>query len=223
MERIRCRAVLFDWDGTLVDTLPQKVRNAGRIFGDILGHDPHMVEQAYRRYSGIPRRALFDAIAVAVGDLPLKDRVYAQLSKGFSALNQMSTGVDHVFPGVPATLSGLRSVGLTLIVSSSAVPEDIAHGVEATGLARHFADAWGSEDGFAKGPGHVSHACQKYGLQPWDICIVGDEPADIRLARDANARSVALEGTRSRGELAALEPDGVISEIAELLSLLAPT
>lgn len=220
MEKIRCRAVLFDWDGTLVNSLSLKVRNAGQAFRVILQYDPQEVERAYRRHSGIPRRVLFDSIAVALGDPPLSDEAYAQLSREFSALNQMSIGAEHVFSDVPHTLSKLRSMGFTLIISSSAAPEDVAHAVRVTGLAQHFDEVLGSKDGFNKGRGRIAHVCKRCGLQPWEICIVGDEPADIRLAKDAGAQTVAREGTLSKHELLVFEPDGIISEIAELLDLL---
>ena len=220
MEKIRCCAVLFDWDGTLVDSLSLKVRNAGQVFRDVLQYDPQEVEQAYRHYSGIPRRVLFDSIVIAVGDRPLSDEAYAQLNREFSALNQMSISAEHVFPDVPRTLSKLRSMGFTLIVSSSASPEDVAHAAKVTGLAQHFDEVLGSKDGFSKGRGHITHVCQRCGLQPRQICVVGDEPADIRLAKETGAQSVAREGTLSKDELLAFEPDGIISEIAELLDLL---
>lgn len=220
MQKIHCRAILFDWDGTLVDSLSLKVQNAGRVFQDILQYDSQTVEQAYQHYSGIPRRNLFDSIAMAVGGARLSDEAYAKLSKEFSALNQASVNTDHVFSDVPYTLSRLHNRGFTLVVSSSAVPEDVKQSAKATGLAQYFDEVLGSRDGFGKGNGHIGLVCKRWDLRPREICMVGDEPADIKLAKDAGAQAVVREGTRRRDELLAFEPDDIIIEIAELLDLL---
>ena len=53
--------VLFDWDGTLINSLEIKIRNASMVFHEILGANPEKIGEAYRHYSGIPRRQLFEA------------------------------------------------------------------------------------------------------------------------------------------------------------------
>jgi mannose-1-phosphate guanylyltransferase len=54
--------VLFDWDGTLIDSLDLKIRNAGALFERALGIPHDKVEVVYRQHSGLPRRQVFRAI-----------------------------------------------------------------------------------------------------------------------------------------------------------------
>lgn len=220
MGAIDCRVLLFDWDGTLIDSMSRKVSNAGRAFGDILHCDPVQVEKAYRRYSGIPRRALFASIASALGKSPLAEEEYGRLSEHFSVLNRKAVRAEQLFPNVPPTLSALSRAGFTQMVSSSATSEEVKHAVTHTGLTRYFDTILGSEDGFGKGPEHVAFVSQQYEVPPWQICMIGDEPADIQLARKAGARSVARLGTHSRETLIACRPDALVHEISELPSLL---
>ncbi len=199
-----------------MDTFSSKVRNAGYVFRDLLHYDPQVTEKAYRRHSGIPRRALFDAIAADAGAPPLSDLLYSQLSDAFTALNQRSIGVEHVFPGVPRALTQLRHLGFTLVISSSAPPEEVVSTATITGLAPYFDKVLGSQGECVKGRGHVDHVCQWRNLRARDICMVGDEPSDIRLARDAGARVVVRQGTYREEDLRAMQPDSVIREMAEL-------
>ena len=78
--------VLFDWDGTLIDSLPAKVRNAGRLFEQEFGLSPEAVALAYRRVSGIPRKQLFASICADNGLPPLDDNAYQQLSQRFTEM-----------------------------------------------------------------------------------------------------------------------------------------
>jgi len=52
--------IVFDWDGTLIESLPLKIRNAGRLFEETFGVPRAGIEAAYRVHSGIPRRQLLD-------------------------------------------------------------------------------------------------------------------------------------------------------------------
>jgi phosphoglycolate phosphatase-like HAD superfamily hydrolase len=58
-------------------------------------------------------------------------------------------------------------------------------------------------------------------LRPDQVCVIGDEIADIRLAKGAGTWSVAKEGTLNRDQIKATEADAVVGEMQELLSLLA--
>ncbi|HZD56304.1 MAG TPA: hypothetical protein VE136_06260, partial [Anaerolineales bacterium] len=73
--------LLFDWDGTLINSLDIKVRNAGLLFAETFDLDPAGVEAAYRRHSGIPRQQLFDAICVDNGLSPLTGEIFMPLSE----------------------------------------------------------------------------------------------------------------------------------------------
>jgi phosphoglycolate phosphatase len=218
--RIRCKGVLFDWDGTLVDSLPMKIRNAGLLFSERLGVDRAAVEESYRRHSGIPRRHLFDSISEDVQGEPLPESVYGDLDKAFTERNKVGIRPEHTCAGAERLLVELRAAGASLlVVSSSAVPDDVQSAAEITGLAGHVDEVLGSLGAFSKGLGHVSYMCRKYALEPQDLCVVGDDKADVLLGREAGVHVIAKVGTRTVGELRELEPDGIINDLMELLQL----
>jgi phosphoglycolate phosphatase-like HAD superfamily hydrolase len=217
--------VLFDWDGTLIDSLPAKVRNAGRLFQQEFGISPEDVALAYRRVSGIPRKQLFASICADNGLPLLDDEAYQRLSRRFTEMNLASL-TDPGAKGIVAqetidTLRLLKASSYPLYVSSSADPQEIRKAASALGLDDFFIELMGSLPGFGKGAQHVAHVLQSQAARPEQLVFVGDEPADITLGRAAGVRTVAKVGTYSTEFLRKENPDHIISKLSELPALLA--
>jgi len=217
--------ILFDWDGTLIDSLPTKVGNAGRLFQQEFGISPEDVTLAYRRVSGIPRKQLFASICADNGLPTLDDEHYQQLSQRFTEMNLASL-TDPGAKGILAqetvdTLNALKAAGYPLYVSSSADPQEIRKGASALGLDGFFTEMMGSLPGFGKGAQHVAHVLQSQAARACQLVFVGDEPADITLGRAAGVRTVAKVGTCTAEFLKTQSPDHIIATLSELPSLLA--
>ena len=217
--------VLFDWDGTLIDSLPTKVRNAGRLFEQKFGLSPDDVALAYRRVSGIPRKQLFASICADNGLPPLDDEAYQQLSQRFTEMN-LGSLTDSDADGIVTqetfdTLIALRDAGYPLYVSSSADPHEIRQGASALGLDGFFTEIMGSVPGFGKGKQHVAHVLQSQAARASQLVFVGDEPADITLGHAAGVRTVAKAGTYTSEFLMQENPDHIIAALSELPGLLA--
>ncbi len=217
--------VLFDWDGTLINSLPTKVRNAGKLFEQEFGLSPEDVALAYRRVSGIPRKQLFASICADNGLPPLDDEAYQQLSQRFTEMNLASltdpVAKNIVAPETFETLSALKAAGYPLYVSSSADPHEIRQGASALGLNGFFTEIMGSVPGFGKGKQHVAHVLQSQAARASQLVFVGDEPADITLGRLAGVRTVAKAGTYTSEFLVQENPDNIIAALSELPGLLA--
>lgn len=222
--------ILFDWDGTLVNSLDLKVRHAGLVFSRSYAVSPAEVEASYRRHSGIPRRQLFAAIYHDLGLGNLNDDQFTRLSAQFSDLNRRVL-TDPSTPGllpadtIPA-LEQLCQMGVTLYVSSSAETGELREVAQALGLAPYFLNSGGeilgSQPGLNKGPEHVRYIRERHAPSPVRLLAVGDEPSDIRLARQAGITAVAKVGTYSRAwwQQATLAPDYLIETLAELPEVL---
>lgn len=216
--------MLFDWDGTLIDSLDIKVRNAGILFEQAF-HLPRInVEAAYRRHSGIPRWQLFNAICRDNHLPPLDDDKYEQLSERFSAANRLALS-DPQTPGlVPQdtwrALERLRLRGERLYVSSAAETDEIRAIAASLGLDKFFQEILGSSPGFGKGLQHVAYVLQKETAARDRVVFVGDEPADIRLGRQAGVRTIAKIGTNPADILENEKPDALINSLDELPGLL---
>lgn len=216
---VNCETLIFDWDGTLVNSLDMKIENAGQLFNTFFGYSSELVEQAYRQHSGVPRRVLFDAISNSVGSRDLTDSEYFKISCEFTELNLFNLNENHLFNDTVSTLDYLNTVGLNLFVSSSATPEDVVASAKRLGIYDKFVKVLGSVKGFGKGPEHISYILNKYNLNSENVVMVGDERADVMLAKMANVYSVAKRGSLKETELTELNPDLIISSLSELSKL----
>lgn len=214
------KAVLvFDWDGTLVDSLEHKIANAARLFNDVFDVSRTAVDEAYRRHTGIPRRQLFEAIAADVGAPLLTEELFRELSEQFTRANQ--TAISRIAPPADTveTLQALTVRQYPLYISSSAAPDELRQLSKQLKLDGYFAEILGSTPGFDKGPEHIDYIRSRQN-DPTTLLFIGDDPADVQLGRQSGALTVAKIGTHPAERLQASQPDYLIRRLAELIPLL---
>jgi phosphoglycolate phosphatase len=212
--------IVFDWDGTLIESLPLKIINAGMLFEETYGVPRAEVEAAYRVHSGIPRRQLFEAICAEVGMPVLTDAQFDALSAEFTIRNQQAISGMQVEAEVFLTLATLREKGYPLYVSTSAAPEEVGEISQSLGLSQFFEEILGSQGNFSKGPVHIAYILAQHAVGKERIWFVGDEPNDVILGKRAGVHTVVKLGSHPRERLAAVEPDFMIGNLSELIPLL---
>jgi phosphoglycolate phosphatase-like HAD superfamily hydrolase len=212
--------IVFDWDGTLIESLPLKIQNAGQLFEENFCVRRAAVEAAYKIHSGIPRRQLFEAICADNGLPALTDDQFDSLSAEFTFRNQRSLSGMQVSVEVTFTLGTLRAKGYPLYVSTSAAPDEVQAIAESLVLSHYFEDILGSKNEFTKGLMHIEHILLQQPVGKGKIWFVGDEPNDVILGKQAGVRTVVKLGSHPRERLAAAEPDYIIENLSELIPLL---
>lgn len=216
--------VLFDWDGTLINSLDIKIRNAGILFSQSLNISPQLVAEAYRHYSGVPRRQLFDVICVNNGMSPLSEEQFMGLNQEFSRANLAALENVNLHEVVSEdtrkTLQTLVDLGFTMYVSSASDTQEIRHLANSFRLDQFFCEILGSAPGFNKGKQHVEYILKAQRAELFQLIMVGDEPADIYLGKEAGIITVAKAGTYSVEQLKGIAPDYIISSLKELPALL---
>jgi len=211
--------IVFDWDGTLIDSLPLKIRNAGQLFEETFGVSRKEVETSYRVHSGISRRQLFDAIC-SDNDLPaLTSSEFDNLSETFSNRNLEAFSNIRVDPVVITTLSTLKDFGYPLFISTATTPEEVRSAVKSLELDSHFQGILGSQGEFTKGPAHIAYIMAKIPVEKESIWFVGDEPNDVVLGKQAGVRTIVKVGSHSIEALKAAQPDRIIGNLSELIPL----
>lgn len=221
---IRKWIILFDWDGTLIDSLDLKIRNAGALFEQALGIPPDKVEEVYRQHSGLPRRQVFQAICQENGLKELEEAEFDNLSRRFSEVNlALFTDPGRTNLVVPETrraLGTLTKCGYPLYVSSSAETEELRTIAQAHGLDGFFQKIMGSRPGFNKGKEHIDFVLQKQSANKNQIVFVGDEPFDIIIGQEAGVLTIAKVGTYSAERLSQSEPNYVVASLGEIPGIL---
>ena len=215
-------AYLFDIDGTLLisrdrvhrDALHQAMREAYGIDTTIDGIAYHGKTDV-----GILRAALE---RVGVRD----ERFEAGLPSALEIVRrEASTNADRIAPtvcsAVPEVLAELQAAGKLLGLASGNLESVGWLKVQAAGLHEFFSFGCFSDhyenraDIFRQG---VIEVRRRLG-ESAQVCFIGDTPEDIRAARLADSKIVAVcTGVFKADELAGLEPDACVASCAELLS-----
>ena len=205
----RPEAVLFDFDGILVDTEPMH----HRAFNEVL--DPLGMGFPWKEYVEIYMgfddrdafRAAFRAKAIDLDDANLATLVAAK-SKAFQ--RGLRDGVT-AYPGAVPMIESLHATGRPLALCSGALRSDIAPILAQLGIARCFDVIVSADDVRRSKPDPESYALAYAGLAerhptlltvPGKSVAVEDTPAGIRSAKGAGLRVLAVTNSYGAGELA---------------------
>ena len=216
------RLVLFDIDGTLISTGGRAgraiVRALEQVFGTSVPVDGY---QFSGKTDPLILLELLELAGVERSDAERRlDEVYGcylQLLPGLLPPESV-----RVLPGVVETLDALATrsdVAVGLLTGNIAQGAEIK--LRAAGLWDRFTvGAFGSDDADRDRlvPVARARAAAMFGVAfPGSATVVvGDAPPDVRCARAAGARSVAVaSGLIPRGELALLDPDVVLNSLAD--------
>ncbi len=209
------KAVLFDLDGTLVDTEELILASFRYATKTVTGRD--IPDEELRAKIGQPltvqmwdwadgSQEVHDALFNTY--LEHNERVHSQLIKSF--------------PDTISVLDALRAAGLPLGVVTSKRSENALRAMKSTGIDGYFA-CLVAPDTF---PAHkpepepVLHGCELLGVAPVECIYIGDSPYDLQAGRGAGCMTVAaLWGMFDREALMAEEPDYAIESLSGLVPI----
>lgn len=174
------KTIIFDWDGTLFDSMTYKRENIAKIFTEI-GADGKKVILLHHKLSGIPRRELFMEIYKILFQNRLTKENYNYLSRKYTELNIKSSFKSRLFDDVEPALNYL-SANYLLFISSSSEEEELLQIVKKQGISEMFQGIYGSKSAFNKGIEHFSFIQSNWSLNKEDILFVGDDEQDIKLS-----------------------------------------
>ena len=199
------KGILFDLDGTLLDTLDD-LEDAVNVTMAAFGW-PLRSREEVRSFVGngvgsLVAQAIPAGLDKAAGEAALEFlRTYYAAHSGDAAVP---------YPGVTELLHTLNKRGIPMAVVTNK-PE---------GPALRLAGEC-SDRPRKPAPDMPLYALKQMGLDPEDVVYVGDSEVDIRTARSAGIPVVSVTwGFRDREDLEKLEPDWLIDRPEELLELL---
>lgn len=219
------RAVLFDLDGTLVDTGPDIAAAVNGMLAD-MGRDPYTVERVLDWVGeGAPR--LVDR-ALAGG--PGGGSPDGEARRGLALFYQHYSAAVCVhsapYPHARRVLEALRGRGVLLGCVTNK-PEQLSRSLlDALGMAPLFDVLVGGDTlAFRKPrPEPIHHACRSLQLRPEDIVYVGDSVTDCRAANAAGVPMIAVTYGYNRGvDLTQSSCAAMIDSLGELPEALVTT
>ena len=210
--RLAVRAVFWDLDDTVLDTLTGRVEALAGAYEDCLGSRP----DARALWRGHDGRTLHELAKELMGDdWPRFVECYRER---YFALDIAS----EPFPGVVDTLDALRSDGFQLAIVTSKLAWRATEELVRAGLLGRFAAVVGWEDSerHKPEPDPLRVAMGRLGVgESGSIAYVGDTPADVRAARAAGCHAIgaawgSLDADRVREE----NPDVLVEHPADVLA-----
>ena len=213
------RAVLFDLDGTLLDTL-QDLSDAVNAALSHLGHPVHPTD-AYRTMVGSGIEHLLEAA------LPAERRNGAEVAVAVDLASRAYAdgwrNATHPYEGVPELLAELDRRRIpTAVISNKPHPFTLL-------AVRHFfpnhpfGAVLGDRPGVPRkpDPAMALEAAAIMGVPPGDCLLLGDSGSDMRAARSAGmTAAAALWGFRGRAELESAGAEVLLTKPLGLLTLL---
>ncbi|WP_170410086.1 phosphoglycolate phosphatase [Ruegeria atlantica] len=175
--------IMFDLDGTLVDSLPDIAAAANRTLGDI-GVAP-LPESTIKQFVGNGLQKLVERM-IRHHDLPIER--HGELTKLTLAHYSAASSKKTIpYPGVPQALTELRDMGCVLGVCTNKPESPARHILEALDLAHHFEAVVGGDTLPVRKPDPAHLEASFNAVTPTGPRLyVGDSEVDAETARRAN-------------------------------------
>jgi phosphoglycolate phosphatase len=210
------KLVLFDLDGTLVDSAPDIATALNAALAE-LGQPTHPLREV-TGYVGDGAAKLVERAVDPASEVD-QERLLERFKAQYAANVCVHT---RPYPGITEVLAAFESRRTPLAVLTNK-PGDLARSLlRALALDRFFADVVGDGDGYARKPSPEAALalCAKHEVSPADTLMIGDGLPDVRLGRAAGCRVAAVAwGYTSIEGLALERPDWIVDAPEELLQL----
>jgi len=208
--------VVFDWDGTLVNSeahIVSSIEYAARAVGlPMLSYD------VIKDIIGLGMR---EALLVLYPELT--DEQILVLRKHYSHFF-FSKDIDQtmLFDGVLETLGQLQSSGLKLAVATGKSRNGLDKALEATGLKSYFdIERCADETRSKPDPMMLTQISEHFALPPAKMFLVGDTEYDLEMAARFGMDSVGVSyGVHDVTRLNKHKPLRIVGHISEILALI---
>jgi phosphoglycolate phosphatase len=203
--------IVFDWDGTIVDSTAMIALCIQNAAAD-LGLTVPTLEQA----SHVIGLGLHDALSRAVPELTA------------GRIEELSARYRHhwfarehevvLFEGIREMLVELSERGLPLAVATGKSRRGLARAFDQTGLGTLFDASRCADETHPKPhPAMLLELAEELTVEPARIVMIGDTTHDLEMAAAAGAAGIGVTyGAHPRDQLAACEPAALVSDVVEL-------
>ena len=183
------KAVVFDLDGTLVDTMGHFADVAADVIARRHGWSVARGRKAYLDTSGIPFFQQLEVLFPGHSD-------NSALEAEFETRKMTAYDGRSFLEDVPPAIALMREQGVAAVVSSNNREDVVREYIAGEGV--HFDVVLGFRDDFYKGEPHFAFVERELGIARDEMLFVGDSVRDAELALGAGVRFAARLGTVAR-------------------------
>jgi len=208
--------LIFDWDGTLVDSIGRIVDCFEKTYALLNLVTPPLPK--IRQTIGLPLKEGFRQLEVGLESPGLT--VLAETYRDIWLDPQLAP--SPLFPGVRTLLTHLRDAGHILAVATGKSRVGLDRESRAHKVDHLFATSvCGDETHPKPSPDMLLEILRKTGITPAQALLFGDSPLDLAMANNAQIQAVGvLTGAGDRSSLAAYHPLTFLDHVGQLRKLL---
>lgn len=210
------KLVLWDLDGTLIDTL-EDLAAAVNYALTLRGLPLHTIDE-YRRMVGHGVRNLVQQALPAGMDEAFVDECLKDFKEYYSAHIDVKT---RPYPGIVELITDLDKRGVRMAIVSNKFQEGTEYLIKEFFPEIDFVAIMGNREGFPLKPSPeiVEHVLKESGIPKADAILVGDSPTDMKTAANGSIDSIAVSwGYRTKEELTGNRIVNSVEELREMLS-----
>lgn len=214
------RAVVFDLDGTLVDSMPLVLRAVAHAISPFMTPPPP--EEIYRRVAGPAERCMAELLGG-------EEHMPVAVERLFDYAKRHGDEVV-VFPGAFELIDVLRARGVPVAIWTGRDRESATAILRATRLGERFTTVVFGDtlESHKPDPEGLLVVARELGVPPADLILLGDAEVDVLGAHRAGARSILIRQQRevSAGVLAlgptiVATPEAAYAEVRRWFGLAA--
>ncbi|MGI9464081.1 MAG: HAD-IA family hydrolase [Aestuariivirgaceae bacterium] len=218
---MKLNTVVFDLDGTLVDTAPDLMHATNAILRAHGRRDVSLGE--LRDMVGHGARMLIDQGFRLTGE-PVEGGKLEALYQDFVDHYAANIAVDsRPYPGVIDLIDACAAQGLAVAVCTNKLETLSVRLIEALNLSHHFASIIGPDTiGIAKpDPAPLLEAVKRAGGTMEGAIMIGDSETDIKTAKAAAVPAIGVSFGYTHKHVSAFEPEHVIDHYDEAWAIFA--
>lgn len=203
------RAVIFDFDGTIVDSLPALIHLYERMGG----------KRSHSQQKDISELRYKSMLQVA-HEMHIPIWRIAWLAVFGRRMFRRHLRSISVYDGMQQVIADLHQRGTKIFVVSTNRTSNIRAYLSWHRLDGYFDGIYGGANYFNKAHA-MTKAVKQFAFEPNDVWCIGDEKVDIRSARAAGFHAVSVTwGYASRTGLQNQKPDHLVDTVAQLRTVL---
>lgn len=213
MEKKQIKYIMFDFDGTLVDSMTFLEKNAVFLLMENYNLSKEEATRRYRETTGLPFIQQMEIIAPKNKDLNSKT------VKKFEKMKTDRIYEQNLFTDSLDVLKTLKKRGYNLGISSGTIEEIISEYLHRIKLDL-VDDVLGWKPGFEKGKDHFDYVIKKHGLKNSNIVFIGDSLHDAKRAKNNLIDFIGKSGMFYQNDFEQIITDvKVIKTLSEILEI----